>query len=131
MKDKKEYLKSYKKYHYSKTRKIVTFPLLTEEFERIESQAKSMGMTTNTLSKNIVLNYLENKPNKFMTQEQKKLIIDYMRISRGVATNINQIAHNTNLKEYFDINILVNSLKQYEDEFKAFITKTVSDYELW
>jgi hypothetical protein len=34
-----EYQKSYKKYHYTKTRKIVTFPLLNDDFEKIKSQA--------------------------------------------------------------------------------------------
>ncbi|CAA6807596.1 MAG: Unknown protein [uncultured Campylobacterales bacterium] len=121
--DKKKYLKSYKKYHYSKTRKIVTFPLLIEDFEKISSQSKRLDIKTNTMAKKIVLNYLENKPNDFISAEEKELIQQYMRISRSIATNINQIAHNSNLRKYFDVNTIINSLKQYEDEFKSFITK--------
>lgn len=75
------------------------------------------------MAKKIVLNYLENKPNDFISAEEKELIQQYMRISRSIATNINQIAHNSNLRKYFDVNTIINSLKQYEDEFKSFITK--------
>ena len=58
-----------------------------------------------------------------MTQEQKEFIREYIHISRGIANNINQIAYKSNIDEVIDINILINSLKSYEDEFKKFISK--------
>ena len=119
----KEYFKSYQKYHYQKTRKMVTFALLNNEHLKLKENATKFGLTPNTLSKNIILNYLENIPNTFQTTEQKKLLQEYMRISRGIATNINQMAYNSNIGQTVDINILINSLKNYEDEFKKLLSK--------
>jgi hypothetical protein len=121
--DRKEYLKSYQKYHYQKTRKMVTFALLNEEHLSLKNNATKVGMTANTLTKNIILNYLGNIPNSFQSTEHKKLLQEYMRISRGIATNINQMAHSSNIGQTVDINILVNSLKNYEDEFKKLLSK--------
>ena len=125
MTNRKEYLKSYQKYHYQKTRKMVTFALLNEEHTKLKTNATKFGITPNTLSKNIILNYLENIPNTFQTTEQKKLLQEYMRISRGIATNINQMAYNSNIGQTVDINILINSLKNYEDEFKKLLNKVL------
>jgi len=119
----KEYLRSYQKYHYRKTRKMVTFALLNEEHKKFKKQADKVGVTANTLAKNIVLNYIENTPNNFSSIEQKELLKEYMRISRGIATNINQMAHSSNIGDYVDVNILINSLKNYENEFKKLLSK--------
>jgi hypothetical protein len=120
-----EYQKSYKKYHYKKTRKIITFPLLLEEFETLKIKAEKIGTSSNKLAKDILLNHLEAQPQNFQSKEQLDLIKEYMRISRGIATNINQIAHSSNIGEVVDINILIGSLKNYEDEFKTFVSKFV------
>jgi hypothetical protein len=122
-KSRKEYYKTYQKYHYQKTRKMVTFALLNNEHQKLKENATKFGITSNTLSKNIILNYLENVPNTFQTTEQKKLLQEYMRISRGIATNINQMARSSNIGEIVDINILIQSLKNYEDEFKKLLSK--------
>jgi thiamine monophosphate kinase len=120
-----EYQKSYKKYHYKKTRKIITFPLLLEEFETLKTKADKIGTSSNKLAKEIILNHLESQPQNFQSKEQLDLIKEYMRISRGIATNINQIAHSSNIGEVVDINILIGSLKNYEDEFKALVSKVL------
>jgi len=120
-----EYQKSYKKYHYKKTRKIITFPLLLEEFELLKNQAEKMGMSNNKMAKEIVLNHLGSQPQNFQTKEQLDLIKEYMRISRGIATNINQMAYSSNIGEMVDINILIASLKNYEDEFKTLVSKVL------
>jgi thiamine monophosphate kinase len=120
-----EYQKSYKKYHYKKTRKIITFPLLLEEFENLKTKAEKIGTSSNKLAKELVLNHLESQPQNFQSKEQLDLIKEYMRISRGIATNINQIAHSSNIGEVVDINILIGSLKNYEDEFKALVSKVL------
>lgn len=124
-KNRKEYYKTYQKYHYQKTRKMVTFALLNVEHEKLKTNATKFGITSNTLAKNIILNYLDNVPNTFQTTEQKKLLQEYMRISRGIATNINQMAYNSNIGQSVDINILINSLKNYEDEFKKLLSKVL------
>ena len=123
--DRSEYLKNYKKHHYNRTRKVVTFPLLNEEYEILQTLADKSGMKVNKMVKEIILNHIENRPSNFETTEQLEIIKEYMRISRGVATNINQIAHSSNIGEVVDINILINSLKQYEDEFKALVSKVL------
>lgn len=121
--DKKEYLKHYKKYHYSKTRKVISFPLLLDDYEVLADRANALNIKPTRLSKEIVLNFIENNPSAFMTPQQEAMINNYLRVSRGIANNINQIAHNTNLKTWIDTDILIGSLKQYEDEFKAMIAR--------
>ena len=121
MTDRKEYLKNYQKYHYQKTRKIVTFALLNDSHQKFKSYADKVDMTANTLAKNIILNYIEGLPNDFQNAEHKQLIQEYMRISRGIATNINQMAHSSNIGQSVDVGILIDSLKKYEEEFKKLL----------
>ena len=121
--DRREYYKAYQKYHYKKTRKIVTFPLLNSEHNILKEKSDKLGVSANSFAKSIVLNYLNNTPNEFKTTEHKELLREYMRISRGIATNINQMAYSSNIGEVVDINILIASLKKYEDEFKKLLEK--------
>lgn len=121
--DRTEYLKNYKQFHYERTRKIVTFPLLTEDFEALKIRADALDMKATKLAKEVVLNFIENSPNHFMTKEQWELVQSYIRISRGIANNINQIAYKANIGEYIDVNILISALKKYEDEFRLLIAK--------
>jgi len=121
--DRKEYLKNYKQYHYNLTRKIVTFPLLLEDFEALQLKADALDMKATKLAKEVILNFIENNPNRFITKEQHALLQSYIRISRGIANNINQIAYKANIDEYVDVTILISALKKYEDEFRALIAK--------
>lgn len=121
--DRTEYLKNYKQFHYERTRKIVTFPLLTDDFEALKIRADALDMKATKLAKEVVLNFIENSPNNFMTKEQWELVQSYIRISRGIANNINQIAYKANIGEFIDVNILISALKKYEDEFRLLIAK--------
>lgn len=121
----KIYQQNYKKYHYKKTRKVVEFPLLVDEYNELKKRADKVGVTANKLVKDLVLDYLENRPSAFLSEDQKHLLQEYMRISRGIATNINQMAHSSNVGETIDIAILINSLKHYEDEFKNLVSKMI------
>jgi len=121
--DKKEYQKLYKKHHYKTTRKIITFPILNEDFEILKARSHIFGFTANSFSKEVLLNFLHSKSYVLMSEEEQKNLREFIHISRGIANNINQIAHSSNIGEYIDINILAKHLKRYEDEFKNFITK--------
>ncbi|WP_320035436.1 hypothetical protein [Halarcobacter sp.] len=118
----KDYQSSYKK-SYNKKNKIVTFPLSNAFFEELKRRAIILDIKTNTYAKNVVTSFLNNEPLVQLTQEKKDYINEYIRISRGIANNINQIAYKTNIDEMIDITILINSLKNYEEEFRKFITK--------
>lgn len=118
----KDYQSSYKK-SYNKKNKIVTFPLSNAFFEELRRRAIILDIKTNTYAKNVVTSFLNNEPLVQLTQEKKDYINEYIRISRGIANNINQIAYKTNIEEMIDIKILINSLKSYEEEFRKFITK--------
>lgn len=119
----KEYQKAYKEV-YKKNNKIVTFPLSVAFHDELRRRAILADLQTNSFAKNIVTSFLNSSILTPLTQEKKELINEYIRISRGIATNINQIAHQTNISGQVDINILINSLKNYEDEFKKFIFKS-------
>lgn len=117
------YQKEYKK-SYSDKNRIVTFPLSVAFYDELKRRAIFLDLKTNSYTKSIVTTFLNNNTPKTLSYEQKEFISDYIRISRGIANNINQIAHKTNMNETIDINILINALRQYEEEFKKFISKT-------
>jgi hypothetical protein len=116
------YQKEYKK-SYNDKNKIVTFPLSLAFHEELKRRAFYLDLKTNSYAKSIITQYLNNSTIKALSYEQKEFINDYIRISRGIANNINQIAHKTNMDETIDISILINALRQYEEEFKKFISK--------
>lgn len=119
----RDYQEKYKK-SYNDKNKIVTFPLSVAFFDELRKRAMYLDLKTNSYAKSIITAFLNNSTPKTLSFEQKEFINDYIRISRGIANNINQIAHKTNMSEQIDINILINSLRKYEEEFKNFISKT-------
>lgn len=118
----KDYQSEYKKQYVQKN-KIVTFPLSNAFYNELKRRAIIVDLKTNSYSKNIVTSFLNNNVPKTLSKEQKEFIQQYIHISRGIANNINQIAYTCNIGEVIDINILINSLKTYEEEFKKFISK--------
>ena len=123
MKDEKQtYQKEYQKQYLEKNKRV-SFILSNVFFEELRKRAVISDISVNTFSKNIITNHLNNSNFKPLNKEQEKHIKDYIRISRGIATNINQIAYKTNIDEVIDINILIKSLQSYEEEFKKFIQK--------
>ena len=120
--NKKNYQKEYKK-SYNQKNKIVTFPLSIAFYDELKRRAIFLDLKTNSYAKSIITTFLNNNTPKTLSLEQKEFISEYIRISRGIANNINQIAHQTNIDKQIDISILINALKNYEEEFKKFITK--------
>jgi hypothetical protein len=124
--DKREYNKYYRQY-YKTQKKKVTVPLDIEEYNKLESFAKKRDITTNKLSKEILENFINSKSEISIPKEQEKLIKEFIRVSRGIATNINQIAYKSNIQDHIDINLLLNSLKKNEDNFKKLVTDLNND----
>ena len=120
--NKQNYQKEYKK-SYNQKNKIVTFPLSTAFHDELKRRAIFLDLKTNAYAKSIVTSFLNNNTLTILSYEQKEFISEYIRISRGIANNINQIAHQTNIDKQIDISILINALRQYEEEFKKFISK--------
>jgi len=125
MKNSTEYQKAYKK-EYFKKNKIVTLTLSNEQFEDIRARSELYGTSVNVYTKSIIVYSLINEPLNMLSTKQNEFIVQYMRTSRGIATNINQIAHSANIGEQIDITILINALKSYEDKFTEFITNAKS-----
>ena len=123
MSNRNNYQKEYKK-SYKDKNKIVTFPLSTAFHSELHRRAIYLDIKTNSYAKSIITSFLNNNTPNILSYEQKEFINDYIRISRGIANNINQIAHKTNMSDTVDTNILINSLMRYEEEFKKFISKT-------
>lgn len=121
--NKQEYQKQYKK-RYNQNHKIVTFPLSVVFHSELTRRAVMMDVKPNSYAKSILTSSLNNTSPNNLSYEQKEYINEYIRISRGIANNINQIAHKTNITEQVDISILINALQKYEEEFKHFIANT-------
>jgi len=120
---KSEYNKLYKDNYYLKTRKIVTFALLNDEYEKLSKVADTLELTPNSYAKNIVINFLESRPYNELSSTQKDLIQSFIRQTRGVANNINQIAYQTNRNGVFlNSEMLLHEMKKLEDNFIALIS---------
>ncbi|WP_428026437.1 plasmid mobilization relaxosome protein MobC [Arcobacter sp.] len=115
-----EYQKQYKQQYYREN-KIVSFPLKNPYFEELKRRSILYDISTNTYAKNLVTNSLNQDTISLISNEKKEYISKYIHISRGIANNINQIAHKTNIESTVDIKVLIKSLQHYEDEFKKFI----------
>lgn len=120
----KDYQKDYKK-SYNNKNKIITFPISITVHNELNKRAIQWNLKINSYSKKIITSFLNNTTFTALSYNQKEFINDYIRISRWIANNINQIAYNTNINEQIDINILIKSLRQYENEFKIFITNNL------
>ena len=120
---KKDYQKKYKK-SYNNNNKIITFPLSIAFYEELKKRAICSKLHTNSYSKSVLIAFLNDTPFKILSSQQKEFISEYIHISRWVANNINQITHNTNINKQIDVDILIDLLKQYENEFKKFIYKS-------
>lgn len=121
---KNEYNKLYKDNYYNKTRKIVTFPLLNTEHKILENVANKVELSPNSYAKNIVTNFLHNKEYMELSTTQKEIISSFIRQTRGVANNINQIAYQANSNGYFyNFEMLLQNLKRLEDDFKELVSK--------
>ncbi len=118
----REYQKQYKK-SYNMKNKIVTFPLKNIFYEELRKKSIYFDLSVNSYAKYIITNFLNGKTSQMLSKEKSDFVNEYIRISRGIANNINQIAYNTNIGELIDTNVLIASLKHYEDEFKKFISK--------
>ncbi|WP_321778644.1 plasmid mobilization relaxosome protein MobC [Sulfurimonas sp.] len=120
--NKNDYQKTYKQ-GYKQINKFVTFPVKNIFYEELRKRSFLHDLSVNAYAKTIVTNFLSTERILVFTKEETEYINQYIRISRGIATNINQIAHKTNIGEYIDTNILLNSLQRLEVEFKKFISK--------
>lgn len=116
------YQKNYKKQYQSKN-KIVTVPLKNIYFEELKRRSTYYDLSVNTYAKNIITNALNEDTTSIISPIQKEYISKYIQISRGIANNINQLAYKSNIGESIDTNVLIQSLRVYEEEFKNFISK--------
>lgn len=114
--------KEYRK-KYNIENKIVTFPLKIPFYNELKRRSVIFDSSTNSYAKMIVTNFLNNETVSTLTNEQKEYLNQYIRISRGIANNINQIAHQTNIEKQIDVNIFIQMLKKYEDTFNQYIHK--------
>ena len=117
-----EYQKEYRK-EYALKKKIVTFPLDYAFFQELSRRSKIIDCSVNSFAKNIVTTYLNNEKPMILTGYQTQSINEYIHISRGIANNINQLARSANIGDFIDVNILIQSLKKYEEEFKKLVEK--------
>lgn len=124
-----EYQKEYKK-EYALKKKIVTFPLDNAFFNELSRRSKIIDTSVNSFAKTVVTTYLNNEKPMILTSYQTEQINQYIRISRGIANNFNQMADNSSNGLGVDINILLQTLKNYEDNFTKIITRLNDDYQV-
>jgi len=121
------YQSEYKK-EYALKKKIVTFPLDNAFYQELSRRSKIIDISVNSFAKSVVTTYLNNEKPIVLTDYQTQQINQYIRISRGIANNINQLAHSSKGGLGVDVNILLQTLKSYEDNFTDIIKKLSNDY---
>ena len=124
-----EYQKRYKK-EYTSKKKIVTFPLDYAFYNELSRRSILTNITANTFAKTIVTTYLNNEKPLTLSSYQQTQVSEYIRISRGIANNFNQMAHNSNLGFGVDVNMLLQTLKTYEDNFSELLKSLSDDYKI-
>ncbi len=92
----KDYQKMYKQ-SYLSTNKIITFPIHIDVYEDLNKRALYFNLSSNSFAKKILTSFLQNTSLNTLSIEEREFINEYMHISRGIANNINQIAHKTNI----------------------------------
>ena len=117
-----KYQKTYKQ-GYNQVNKFVTFPVKNIFYEELRKRSFLHDLSVNAYAKTIVTNFLSTERISVFTKEETEYINQYIRISRGIATNINQIAYKTNIGDNIDTSVLIKSLHHFEVEFKKFISK--------
>lgn len=120
--NKNDYQKAYKQ-GYKQENKFVTFPVKNIFYDELRKRSFLHDLSVNSYAKTIVTNFLSTEKISILTKEKQEYISQYIRISRGIATNINQIAYKTNIGDYIDTSVLIKSLHHFEEEFKKFISK--------
>jgi hypothetical protein len=120
--DREEYQKHYRKYYRTRKR-VISFPLENDEYEKLLLFANSRNISANKLTRELVVNFVNANNAPIISKRQEEMIAEYIRVSRGIANNINQLAYRANIGEYIDVNILISMLKSHEDGFKNLITK--------
>ena len=124
-----QYQKSYKK-EYALKKKIITFPLDLAFHNELSRRSILTNITPNAFAKTIVTTYLNNEKPLGLNSYQQKQVSEYIRISRGIANNFNQMAHNSNMGFGVDVNMLLQTLKSYEDNFSELIKSLSDDYQI-
>jgi hypothetical protein len=120
--DTKEYMKHYRNY-YNSIKKPVTFYLINDDYFKLEEFAVSRGVSVNKFAKESITNFIHSNNSPNLSKAQVDTIKEYMRVSRGIANNINQLALRANIGEHIDINVLLKSLYDYENRFKDLVKK--------
>jgi hypothetical protein len=120
--DTKEYMKHYRNY-YNSIKKPVTFYLINDDYFKLEEFAVSRGVSVNKFAKESITNFIHSNSSPKFSLAQEGTIKEYMRVSRGIANNINQLALRANIGEHIDINVLLKSLYDYENRFKDLVKK--------
>lgn len=113
------YQKAYKA-GYDKTHHRVSITLTKNEYKELETRAKQEGVKVTALVKNMALAFHQKHPprSKAVEQELKELRF----LIGNIATNINQIAHHSNMvREMIDHNELLSEIRKLELAVKNYV----------
>jgi len=95
----KEYQKQHKQARKS-THRRVEVQLTLAEYRAFERIAKSEGVSTNTLVKNMAIAYRDS--HYFMPKQLQESVDKLSLLIRNIANNLNQMAHSANVFHQVD-----------------------------
>lgn len=117
--DWKTYIKEYQKSYY-REKKRFTVTVSKSEYAKLEKLSKKEGKKPSALFKEFALRQMDESYYIPLRIESK--LAEFVRSIRGIANNINQIAHNTNISSaYFSTEDFFSVLKSLEDRVVNFV----------
>ena len=115
--DRKEY-KKLKNDERLKKSKLVQVTLSFQEYERLKKLADKKETSVSKTLYQLAIDRLKRAPHIDPDLEQR--YIEFNRIMRGVANNLNQLAHSANIFEQVDSTLVFQHLEQMDRIVKAF-----------
>jgi hypothetical protein len=114
----KDYIKKYRE-DYDKKVKYVNIAVPVLVYEEFKKLAELENTKVSALMRNMALAYMQQKT--FVPKNIEAQLKELTLIIRGVANNINQIAHHSNIvKHMVDENGLLMEIKKLEDRVKEY-----------
>jgi len=116
----KKYLKE-----YNKNSKRVSITLSIQEYKILEKEAKKFGLKPTTFLKEKCFKSFDDK--KFLSKEQEDELKEFVKLTRSIANNINQMTKHSHIfNTILNKKSVMHNLDFFEKKVVEFITRDKS-----
>lgn len=112
-----EYLKNYKK-QYFKDHKQVNLTLTKNDHAKFKKLADKEGVGVATLIRNMAIAFRDTQP--LVSNDIESSLADLSFLIRNIATNVNQIAHSSNVFHDAEKEMVLTHLKRLDESIREY-----------